>query len=187
MQQKIRNTIGDEIEFLNGVVEVDECYIGPKPRRYDRRRYKRGRGTELKTPVFGLLQRNGKLRIMPVQDVTSKTLQRLIYDYVEDGSTIMSDEFRSYWGLDRLYIHKTVFHAERQYVNGDIHVNGLEGAWAHLKRMMSGTYQRPSKKYLHLYCNEFEFRYNNRNKSLYIQFTSAMQLASKKIPGGNSF
>lgn len=175
MLQKMRDTLGDDVEMLSGVVEVDEVYIGAK-----KKGSKRGRGTT-KTPVFGMLQRGGKLRIMPVKNVKGKTLKGLIYDYVEDGSTIMSDEFRAYWGLDKLYIHKTVYHAIKEYVNGDAHVNSLEGVWSHLRRMIKGTYQKTSRKYLHLYCNEFEFRYNNRNKSLYIQFKTALKRASYNL------
>lgn len=180
MMQKIRSLMGSDIDIMRGVIEADETYIGPKKSK--KRNVKRGRGSENKTPVFGLIERNGNLKIMPVEKVNKQTLQSIIRQYVEPGSTMMTDEFKSYYGLEKLYVHKVVCHSSWEYVRGDAHTNSIEGAWSHLKRgIIKGTYQRPSKKYLDLYLNEFEFRWNNRNKALYIQFQNALSKSMKKV------
>jgi transposase-like protein len=159
---------------LTGVVEMDETYVGGK-----RRFSKRGRGAEHKTPVFGILQRDGELRIWPVANVKAKTLKDIIYKHVAEGSTVMTDEFRVYRGLSENYIHKTVNHSIKQYVDGDTHVNSLEGFWGLLKRGIRGVYHRPSRKYLHNYCTEFEFRYNTRHLTDNNRFRTALLKSEK--------
>ena len=48
------------------------------------------------------------------------------------------------------------------YVVGAVHTNIIEGFWSIVKRGIVGTFHKVRKKYLHLYVNEFEFRYNQR-------------------------
>jgi hypothetical protein len=118
---------------------------------------------------------------MPVEKVNGKTLKGHIFRNVVKGSTIMSDEFRSYNGLNKFYIHKVVNHGIKEYVNGEIHVNSLEGFWSILKRGVRGIYHRPSKKYMDNYCGEFEFRYNTRKKCIEMQFKRAISQGRKRI------
>jgi len=168
MFQKIRSTMEQQKpdNQLEGIVEVDETYVGGK-----RKFGKRGRGSENKAVVFGAVQRKGDLLIIPVKNAKRKTLEPIILRKVKTGSNIMSDEWKAYSHLCKNYIHETVKHKEKQYVReGDIHTNTIEGAWSHLKRNIVGIYHRPSKKYLPKYCAEFEFNYNSRNDSPEIKF-----------------
>ena len=78
--------------------------------------------------------------------------------------SVHTDELRSYDGLDRLgYEHKTVNHSSGQYVDGDIHVNGVESFWRLFKASIKGTHIHVSGKHLEKYAKEFEFRFNNRH------------------------
>ncbi|WP_291909078.1 IS1595 family transposase [Chitinophaga sp. CB10] len=178
LAHKIREMLNNKaaLKKLRGVVEVDETYVGGK-----RRGSKRGRGAEHKTPVFGMLERNGTLRIMPVEKVNGKTLKGLISGNVVRGTTIMSYEFKAYNGLSKFYIHKVVQHGIKEYVNGDAHVNSLEGAWSLLKRSIRGIYHRPSRKYLDNYWGEFEFRYNTRKKCIEMRFTELMKCSKIRL------
>ena len=158
MCHKVRELMGmDTGRKLTGQLEADETYVGGK------RPGKRGRGANGKTPVFGVLERGGEVKAVPVKDVKKKTLQPIINDKAEKGSVVNTDELKSYAGLDKVgYEHRTVNHGAGQYAKGDIHVNSIEGFWARLKLSIRGTHVHVSRKHLHRYVDEFAFRYNNR-------------------------
>ena len=142
---------------LSGNVEVDETYIGGK------RPGKRGRGAKGKTIVVGMLERDGDIIVKVVENVRRKTLHPLIEKNTEKGSTVHTDELRSYAGLNKKgYKHKTVNHGAGEYVNGDSHVNSVEGYWSMLKRGIRSTHVHVSKKHLEKYAKEFEYRFNSR-------------------------
>ena len=142
---------------LGGTVEVDETYVGGKIKG-------KGRGYKgNKAVVFGMMERDGDVMTKVVQNVRKKTLQPIIEENVESGSTIHTDELKSYGGLSKAgYDHETVNHGAGEYVNGDSHVNGMEGFWARLKLSIRGTHVHVSEKHLEKYVKEFEFRYNLR-------------------------
>ena len=70
--QKIRCAIlahsPDAKKLLDGEIELDESYFG------GRRKGHRGRGAAGQVPVFGILERNGKVMVTVVPTVTAKTL-----------------------------------------------------------------------------------------------------------------
>lgn len=165
---------------LSNIIEVDETYVGGKHKG------KRGRGSQNKTPVFGMLERDGELVIMPVTDCKRKTLEPLILLNVKQGSYIMSDEWWAYTKLYKHYKHAFIKHGEKEYVRGIIHVNSLEGAWSLLKRSIRGVYHRPSRKHLGKYCDEFAFKYNTRKITDFDRFeksilTSNIRIKQKQI------
>lgn len=143
-------------EKLSGVVEADETYIGGKAKG------PRGRGAKNKIPVVALIQRNGDVRSFKTTSVNAKTLKDYIYKHIDANSTIMTDEFLSYKGLSKDFNHKTVNHGSGEYVNGDVYTNTAEGYFSILKRGITGIYHHVSDRYLSLYLNEFNFRYNGR-------------------------
>ena len=102
-----------------------------------------------------------------VPNVKKRTLLPLIADNVIPGSTVHTDELRSYKGLDKLglgFKHKTVNHGAGEYSRDGSHVNTLEGFWARLKLSIRGTHVHVSGKYLERYVKEFEYRYNRRRE-----------------------
>ena len=88
-------------------------------------------------------------------------MQENVRPHVETGSQIYSDEAGSYWRMDEEYVHGIVNHAE-QYVNGNIHTNGLENFWSLLKRSIGGTYVSVEPYHLFRYVDEQAFRFNHR-------------------------
>ena len=58
--------------------------------------------------------------------------------------------------------HAFVRHGLGEWGRGPVHTNTIEGYFSIFKRGMKGVYQHCSKKHLHRYAAEFEFRYNNR-------------------------
>lgn len=142
---------------LSGTVEVDETMVGGI------RKGKRGRGAEGKTVVFGMAERGGDVTTEIVPNVKRKTLYPIIDSNVEKGSTIHSDELRSYATLENEgYEHETVNHSAGEYARDGVHVNSLEGFWARLKLSIRGTHVHVSPQHLSKYASEFEYRYNSR-------------------------
>ncbi|MDR2955411.1 MAG: IS1595 family transposase [Prevotella sp.] len=170
MLQRIRGCYATKVEKekqLEGVIEIDETFVGGKNknRHWDKKvKNSQGRSFKDKTPVFGMLQRNGKVIAKVVSDTKTKTLVPHIYQYVAKGSTIYSDEW-NYGNLNKNYTHDFIRHDMKQYAKGDVYTNGIEGFWSHLKRGIIGIYHNVSRKHLQLYVDEFCFRYNTRNYS----------------------
>lgn len=149
----------DGDDQLSGHVEVDETMIGGR-----RSGGKRGRGAPGKTVVFGMLEREGDVITRVVENVRRATLEPHITANVRKGSTVSTDELRSYAKLVRLgYKHGAVNHAQDVWVDGVHHTNSLEGFWSLLKRAIRGTHVHVSRKHLAKYLGEFEFRWNSRH------------------------
>lgn len=169
MLQRIRKCFGIENENeLDNEVEADETYIGGKNK--NRHSYKKvensqGRSSKDKTPVVGMVEREGKLNAKAVENVKHETLSREIINNVKESAKLYTDEWLGYKGLERIYDHSIVKHNQSQYVVGRIHTNTIEGFWSLLKRGIVGIYHFTSKKHLQKYVDEFVFRYNTRNHS----------------------
>jgi transposase-like protein len=145
---------------LGGHVEADETFIGGKQKGV---KGSHGKASN-KTVVFGMLERGGDVMTRVVPDVSRATLEKHISRNVEKGSTISTDEWRAYRGLNRIgYTHGAVNHSADQWVDGPHHTNSLEGFWSMLKRSIRGTHVHVSAKHLAKYLGEFEFRYNLRH------------------------
>jgi len=152
--------------ILKNIVESDETYIGGKSRGG-----KRGRSTESKTPVFGMVERKGDVFVRVTADTKKSTVMPIIRKHVRLGTHMMTDEYGSYRTLKKEgYRHMTVVHSAYEYVRGNIHVNTMEGFWSQLKRSIHGTYHCVSPKYLQKYVDEFAFRYNHRDDLLPIYY-----------------
>jgi len=163
MQMQIRKAMGQYKELLQGIVEMDETYIGGKPRP-GTGPHKRGRGTD-KTPVVGMVERDGnvKAKVQEKSKMKSKNMKKLVSDNIDKSRTIlMTDEYRGYIHMHTIIEHKTINHSLKQYSDGDIHANTIEGFWAILKRGILGQYYHVSRKHMNKYINEFCFKYNNR-------------------------
>ena len=163
MLNRIRFAMNDSAPPpLSGDVEVDETYVGGKPRY--KGQSKRGRGTK-KQAVLAMVERGGCVKTKPIANVTAKTLQSVILENVDKNARIITDENPSYNGIGNSYTggHETVCHSAKEYVRGDIHSNTVEGFFSSVKRGLNGIYHSVSKEHLHRYMSEFEFRYNNRN------------------------
>jgi transposase-like protein len=173
MNHRIRMAVHEgSFEKLSGHVEADETFIGGKARNMhiaQRRRRITGTGTKDKTAVMGVLQRgkDGKSRVRTsvLENRKKKSIHSEVRKHVEAGSALYTDFLLSYDGLEGQYAHKVVDHAV-EYVNGNVHTNGLENYWALLKRTISGTYVSVEPFHLFRYLDEQAYRFNNRDKEL---------------------
>lgn len=160
---------------FTGTVELDESFYGgtfKNLRKHVRQELrslglnKRGGGAKYrKQPVFGIFKRNGQVYLEPIPETKAKILSPIIKKKVKVGADVFSDTGTWYSGLVGLgYIHRTVDHGKQEYVDGEVHINGLEGFWGLSKTNMH-TYKGIKKKNWLLYLKEMEFRYNNRHMS----------------------
>ena len=100
---------------------------------------------------------------MPIKARDGATLKMNIIENVAAGNTVYTDEFLGYYGLKKEFNHETVNHSAHEFVRGSKHTNGVESAWAVLKRSIMGTYHHVSEKHLQRYLNEATFRLNEGN------------------------
>lgn len=155
----------DAPTMLRNVVEVDETYVGGKNknRHYGKKKLA-SQGGAGKTPVFGAVQRHGKVVAKVVPDTTHATLLPYMVTMVEAGSIMVSDQFYStYQPILEPYKQVVVKHSDGEYVRGAFHTNTIEGFWSLLKRGIYGIYHQVSPKHLQRYCDEFAARYNSRD------------------------
>ncbi|MCR8640779.1 transposase [Leptospira interrogans serovar Ricardi] len=173
MLHQIRKAMDSKLnqKLFEAIVEVDETYVGGKPRKGSRKNkpVKRGRGTN-KTPVVGILEReSGRVYAQVAipnlegKKLTGKQLLNIIDKAITKNITIMTDEFKGYKILDKNpeRIHLVIDHS-KEFVRGAIHTNNIENFWSLLKRGIIGSYHHISVKYMQRYVDEFAFRYGNR-------------------------
>jgi transposase-like protein len=166
MAHRIRHAMSKEplAGLLRGTIEVDETYIGGKPRqKHGQPKPKTGRGTK-KVAVVALVERGGKARAHKVERVDAKTLGKAIHANVDRQSTLMTDRFGSYAEVGSTFFggHHTVDHGKGEYVRGEASTNEVESYFALLKRGVIGSFHHVSKNHLDRYCDEFSFRWNHR-------------------------
>lgn len=161
-REKIFMASINELKQIGGEFECDESYFGAK-----RVRGKRGRGAAGKTPVFGLLKRNGKVFVSIVKNCSREELIPVIRGCALEGSVIHTDGWKAYDGLIlNGYDHYRVHHSENEFARGRCHVNGIESFWSFAKRRLAKFNGIASHKF-NLYLKECEFRFNYRNDNLY--------------------
>jgi len=151
----------------SGPVEVDECFIGGKPKNMhmaQRLKIKQGIHANPKMAVMGMLDRESrKVRAKVIPNAKRDVLQAEILNAIEKGSTVYTDGWTGYDNLAAQdYIHETVTHIQ-EYVRGQVHTQGIENFWSLLKRGLNGTYVAVEPFHLHRYVDEQAFRYNNRS------------------------
>lgn len=184
MLQQIRKAMGnaEHEEFYNTIIEMDETYVGGKPRKDNdhdddnKPNSTRGRGTS-KTPVVGVVDRLNKTVYAKVampnskgQKLTFNQLLDVLNTVAKPNSTnvIVTDEFHSYRPLKRnKYFHLRVDHTKAFSDHDGTHTNTIESFWAILKRGVYGIYHHVSVKYMQRYVDEFCFRYNNRDTNMF--------------------
>ncbi len=157
--------------MLQGLVEMDETYIGGKPRKTSKeimsgKNRKRGRGTD-KTPVVGMRERYGnvKAKVFKKNQLNFKRLSLLVRENVDlEKSVLVTDQAPFYKSMKKLLPHKSLNH-NITYANGWIHTNSIESFWALLKRGIVGQFHKVSVKHLPKYLNEFSYRFNNRDNT----------------------
>lgn len=143
---------------FEGPVECDETAFG------GHRKGKRGWGAAGKTIVFGLLQRNGQVRVSQLTAREKTEVMRLIDLHTKPGSLYYTDQWKAYASLGVRGGH-VVVRKEKGRPQGREHINGIEGFWSYAKHWLY-SYRGVPRKFFHLYLGEVSYRFNHRAESL---------------------
>jgi transposase-like protein len=162
---RLREACGHDFKKLCGIIEIDETFVGGiEANKHENKKLKAGRGTVGKTAVLGMRERGGRTVAMPIESADKETVQSVIHQHAEVGSTLHTDEAGAYAGIgDSGFSHDAVNHSAGEYVRDDVTTNGIESVFAVLKRGLIGVYHHASHKHLGRYVDEFSFRLNEGN------------------------
>ena len=163
-------------------VEVDETYIGKEP---GVERVRPGLGDKMK--VLSLVDRTtGRARSMVVDDTTAATIAPIVEANIAREARLITDTSVIYKKVGTKFAaHGTVNHRKEEYVSREdptVHTQTIEGYFSIFKRGMKGVYQHCSKKHLHRYLAEFDFRYSER-AALGVDDTMRAEKALKGVVG----
>jgi transposase-like protein len=163
--------------MLTGVVEADETYLTPKKPRKGKPYVKK----ESRDVVLGMIERGGRLRLVPVKDSKIEIIEPMLEKHISPDATLQTDEHPTYMiiGQRKFAAHRTINH-QRSYAIGDLHTNTIENAFSLLKRGVYGTFHKVSIKHLGRYCNEFSYRFNRRGEQLQMFDTTLKNLTRGK-------
>ena len=127
-----------------------------------------------KAAVFGILERGGNVRTQKVEDVNGKTLRPIMAENIDLKKSHLMTDAHSAYRLIKNYLPHDVIRHEAAYVNGDIHIQGIENYWSLLKRGIYGVFHHVNPEYLPSYLSEFQFRFNARKINDGERFASLM-------------
>lgn len=195
MAHRIREAMRDKgiLEPLKGIVEIDETYVGGKQRGHKVWRENIQDEIQMgirpkpshprmdKAIVFGMLERDGKVRTVRVKATTAKTLHPIIREYVDQlDAHVISDGHPAYRLLKKWLRHDVIDH-ETEYVRGSVHTQGIENYWSLLKRGIIGVFHHVSQDHLPMYLSEFEYRFNRRKMADPERFAALMMQTQGRL------
>jgi transposase-like protein len=187
MQKRIREAMSGSDGLLKGIVEVDESYVGGSMTNNMRKSYKKELGIypggmEHKRPVLGMMQREGKVKIMVIDKADAKTIRPLLKQHIDYDSEVVTDGFGAYRMLHKTHAkHIKLNHSKNIMTVGKYNTSLLDSFWTTIKRAIVGQYHRVSPEYLQSYLDEVAFKFNNKGKDLFNLLISKMVQQRNKI------
>jgi transposase-like protein len=181
---------------LTGAVEVDETFVGGKPRKLSKQQREkiiaehgelpkptRGRGRGHHVPIVAVAEKSTKkVRTRVTADVTAPTLRLAVTEMIRNSQAVLhTDELAAYRSVGKYFAgHETVCHSAREYARNGVHVNTLENFFSRFERGVFGIWHNVSREHLHRYATHIEFLHNNRTDTDGLRFRTAIQWGSAK-------
>lgn len=169
MQKRIRQAMNEDDIILKGIIEADESYIGgslSNKSYYKKKKLNYNKsGMEHKTPVLGMIQRQGKIIVRVLEKAWGNEIKPILKASIDKSSQVITDGFGGYKDIDQ-YFEKHVKMNHSNYIRsiGQYHTNTIEGFWSTLKRAITGQYHKITAHHLQSYLNEIAFKYNHRKE-----------------------
>jgi transposase-like protein len=166
-------------ERLQGLVEVDESYVGGEEEgTHGRETHKKGIvviAVEVRQP-----KGFGRVRIRQIPDVSSASLTPFVCDVVELGATVHTDGWLGYNELAKHGYDRKVTVLAASADPAHVLMPGVHRVAALLKRWLLGTHHGAvSNRHLDYYLDEYTFRFNRRTSgSRGLLFYRLMQQAA---------
>jgi hypothetical protein len=152
-----------ELPLLNGTIEMDEKFIGGKPRHRYGVRHKGGKATA-KQSIFLAIQRQGPVFPVPVATVKKDTICPIIDAVADPSSDLMTDKSNVFKQAGKQFAsHQSVYHMAKEYARGNVHINTAESFNSMLERAKNGVFHYMSPEHLSRYLTELSFRWSNRD------------------------
>jgi len=147
---------------VGGVVELDEKYVGGKPRKQEGVVHRRGKGTS-KQGVLVMVERGGVVRTATIDNDSHDQIAPIVDRHVDKDAFLMTDQNPVYKRIGKDYAgHASVNHGDGEFARGEVHNNTAESFNAVVERAKFGVFHRLSKKHLQRYLDEIAFRWNHR-------------------------
>lgn len=173
LQKRIRQAMQDNDNILQGIIEIDETYVGGSLTNKDQitkvnsGKYHRT-GMEHKVPILGMLEKGGRVKLKILNKAWGQEIKPLVKMYIDKNSTIVTDGFGAYFGLDKVFDkHVVLNHSEFEWKKDNYSLSTLEGYWTILKRAITGQYHKITRKHLQDYLNELTFKHNNKKENMF--------------------
>ncbi len=102
MFKQIRTLMSEDISLEGEAVEMDETYVGGRGenKRLGKRR-SRGRSLDDKTPVFGMVERGGRVVALVTPDTRVKTIMPIVAERVLPETIVYTDQYAIYDKVER--------------------------------------------------------------------------------------
>lgn len=174
---------GNELQpAIQGIVELDEKYVGGKPRYKEGAVHKRGKGTD-KQCVFVAVQRHGPARTATVNSDSIANLEPVVAKFVDKKAHLMTDDLKAYKAIGQKFAsHQSVNHGKKEYARGNVHNNTAESFSAMVERTKEGVFHYWSKDHMERYLHEIEFRWNHREPKVQKTRKGKLKIVMKPLP-----
>jgi transposase-like protein len=150
--------------LLTGVVEADHTYMTPRRPRKGKPYVQK----EKREVILGMVERGGKLRLIPVKDAIAEITAPVLEQNISKDAILQTDAHSTFdiIGKSGMFAGHRMINHTYAYADGPNHTQTIESAFSLLKRGIYGSFHKVSIKHLQRYCNEFSYRFNRREEQL---------------------